>query len=229
MNKTVVIHQPDFIPYIGFFQRFLNADLFVIQDGVQFSKRGWTHRDKIKTPAGEEWLTLNLQKHPHTTSINHIYLSSNDWRKDHLKKIKENYQKSPFFDEIFPLILSLYDEPTILMAEFNLKAIELLMDLFDVRLPYVLASELSARGKSNKLLIEQLQEVGASQYLSGNGARDYMESDKFIEAGIEVVWQQFAHPVYPQQFGAFVPYLSAVDLLFNCGISASRKILREET
>lgn len=227
MNKTVVIHQPDFIPYIGFFQRFLSADLFVIQDGVQFSKRGWTHRDKIKTPAGEEWITLNLQKHPHTTSINHIHLSSNNWKKDHLKKIKENYQKSPFFDEIFPLIGGLYDHPLGLMVDFNVKTIELLMDLFDVRLPYVFGSQLKARGKSNELLIDQLREVGASHYLSGLGARDYMEPEKFTQAGIEVVWQNFVHPVYPQQFGSFVPYLSSIDLLFNCGISVSRKILRE--
>jgi hypothetical protein len=69
--------------------------------------------------------------------------------------------------------------------------------------------------------------VGATHYLSGNGARDYMQPEKFAQAGIQVVWQQFSHPVYPQQFGAFVPYLSSLDVLFNCGITASRQILRE--
>ena len=114
------------------------------------------------------------------------------------------------------------------MAEFNLRTIDLLMELFDVKLPYVFASELKASGKSNELLISQLHEVGASHYLSGIGARNYMQPEKFARAGIEVIWQEFKHPVYPQQFGAFVPYLSALDVLFNCGIAASRQILREQ-
>ena len=228
MSKTVVIHQPDFIPYLGFFQRFLTADLFIVQDAVQFSKRGWTHRDKIKTQAGEAWISLNLRKHPHTTLINQILLSEDTcWQKNHLKTLKVNYQKAPFFDEIFPLLSNIHESASPLMTDLNMQIIELLMDLFDVRLPFVFASTLGARGRSNELLISQLKEVGATHYLSGNGARDYMQPEKFIQAGIEVVWQQFTHPVYPQQFGAFVPYLSSLDVLFNCGVTASRKILRE--
>jgi len=228
MKKIVVIHQPDFFPYIGFFQRFLHADLFVIQDAVQFSKRGWTHRDKIKTPSGESWITLSLQKHPHTTPINLIALSkSENWQHEHLKMLKMSYQKAPFFNQIFPLVSDLYSQTPILMAEFNIRTIELLMELFDVRLPYIRASELKASGRSNELLISQLHEVGATHYLSGIGARHYMQPEKFGKAGIEVIWQEFTHPVYPQQFGSFVPYLSALDVLFNCGITASRQILRE--
>lgn len=228
MSKTVVIHQPDFIPYLGFFQRFLNADLFVVQDAVQFSKRGWTHRDKIKTQTGETWITLSLKKHPHTTSINQIFLSeSEDWPKDHLNALSVNYRKAMFFDEIFPLVSNLYNNPPSLMADFNMQTIELLMDLFDVRLPYVLASSLQASGRSNELLVAQLQEVGATHYLSGIGASDYMQPERFAQAGIEVIWQQFTHPIYPQQFGGFLPNLSSLDVLFNCGIAESRRILRE--
>jgi hypothetical protein len=232
MSKTVVIHQPDFLPYLGFFQRFLAADQFIVLDHVQFvtgTSRSWTHRDKIKTPAGVKWLTLSVRKSPMGTPINEIELSDSvDWATDNLNLIKQNYRSAPFFDEVFPFILALYDNPPRLMHDFNLRSIELLMDMLNVRVPWVRSSTLRPAGRSNELLIELLGKVGATHYLSGNGARDYMQPEKFEQAGIEVVWQQFSHPVYPQQFGTFIPYLSSLDVLFNCGIFASRKILRAE-
>lgn len=230
MSKTVVIHQPDFVPYLGFFQRFLSADEFIVLDHVQFvtgTSRSWTHRDKIKTPSGEKWLTLSVRKAPFGTPINQIELSmSVDWATAHLNLLSQNYRKAPFFDEVFPSIVSLYDKPPRLMVDFNLRAIELLMDLLDVRLPWVLSSTLQPAGSSNELLIDLLIKVGATHYLSGNGAHSYMQLEKFVQTGIDVVWQQFTHPVYPQQFGTFIPYLSSLDMLLNCGIVTSRQILR---
>ena len=231
MSKTVVIHQPDFVPYLGFFQRFLLADEFVVLDHVQFvtgTSRSWTHRDKIKTSSGEKWLTLSVRKAPMGTPINEIELSrSVDWVTDNLNLLKQNYRNAKFYDEVFPFILAMYEKPPSLMADFNLRSIELLMDLLDVRLPWVRSSVLKPAGSSNELLLDLLGKVDATHYLSGNGARDYMQPEKFSKAGVEVVWQQFEHPTYPQQFGDFVPYLSSLDMLFNCGIAASRKILRE--
>lgn len=231
MSKTVVIHQPDFVPYLGFFQRFLSADQFIVLDHVQFvtgTSRSWTHRDKIKTPSGEKWLTLSVRKAPMGTPINEIELSGSvNWAADNLNLLRQNYRNAPFFEEVFPSVVALYDQPPRLMADFNLRSIELLMDLLDVRLPWVRSSTLRPAGSSNELLIDLLGKVDARHYLAGNGARGYMQPEKFAQAGIEVVWQEFTHPVYPQQFGAFVPYLSSLDVLFNCGIAASRKILRE--
>ena len=232
MRKTVVIHQPDFVPHLGFFQRFLSADEFIVLDHVQFvtgTSRSWTHRDKIKTPAGEKWLTLSVKKAPMGTPINRIELSTTvDWVKDNLNLLEQNYRKAPFFGEIFPLIVALYNSATPLMADFNLKSIELLMDLLDVRLPWVRSSNLNPVGSSNELLIDLLGKVGATHYLSGVGARDYLKPEKFTQAGIQVIWQEFEQPVYPQQFGPFVPYLSSLDVLFNCGIEGARKILRNQ-
>ncbi len=230
MTKTVVIHQPDFLPYLGFFHRFLLADEFIVLDHVQFvnSSRGWTHRDKIKTFEGEKWLTLSVAKAPRDTPINQIELSNAvDWATANLNLLKQNYRNAPFFDEVFPAVVSLYEYRPRLMVDFNLRSVEMLMDLLDVRLPWVLSSSMQPEGSSNELLIDLLGKVDATHYLSGSGARDYMQPDKFAQAGIELVWQQFTHPVYPQQFGAFLPYLSSLDVLFNCGIAASRKILRE--
>jgi hypothetical protein len=230
MSKTVVIHQPDFMPYLGFFQRFLKADLYIVLDHVQFvngTSRSWSHRDKIKTAAGERWLTLSVKKTACDTPINRIELSDSvDWIKDNLNLLTQNYRKAPHYAKIMPVVEALYRSPPRLLADFNLRSIEMLMDLLDVRVPMVLSSSLEPNGHKNELLIDLLGKVGATHYLSGTGARDYMSPDLFRNAGVEVLWQEFTHPVYTQQFGDFVPYLSALDALFNCGADGARKLIR---
>lgn len=230
MSKTVVIHQPDFMPYLGFFHRFLNADMWVILDSVQFvtgTSRSWTNRDKIKTPSGEKWITVAVQKAPKDTMINEILLSENvDWRNGNLNMLKENYRKAPFFDEIFPYLESLYGLDCKKMADFNIKSVEMLLKLFDINIERGLSSSLNTVGKSNELLVDILKKVGATTYLSGVGARAYYDPKPFEDAGIKVVWQDFKHPIYPQLHGEFIPYLSSIDILFNCGIARSREIIR---
>jgi hypothetical protein len=230
MSSTVVIHQPDFIPYIGFFHRFLYSDLFIVLDHVQFvdgTSRAWTHRDRIKTEVGPQWLSLSITKTSSRMPINEIALSERvDWRSQHLRVIERCYKKAPFYDEIFPHVSYLYSGTSTMMAEFNLESIKLLMSLFDVQRPMILSSSLRPKGSRSDLLVDLLLKVGADRYLSGQGARGYMEASRFHTAGIDVVWQQFIHPTYPQLFPPFEPYLSAIDLLFNCGIEESRRILR---
>lgn len=230
MSKTVVIHQPDFVPYLGFFHRFLSADQYIVLDHVQFvtgTSRSWTHRDKIKTPSGEKWLTLSVKKAPLDTPINQIELSNTvDWVTANLNLLKQNYRHADFFAEIIPYVEAMYHNPPSLMVDFNLRSIEILMDLLDVRIPWVRSSTLSPEGSKNELLVDLLKKVNATHYLSGAGARGYMEPAVFEAAGIQLVWQDFHHPVYPQQFGDFVPYLSSLDVLFNCGVEGARHILR---
>ncbi len=230
MTKTVVIHQPDFCPYLGFFHRFKQADFYIVLDHVQFvsnTSRSWTHRDKIKTPAGEKWLTLSVKKAPRLTPINQIELSDTvDWVSDNLNLLRQNYAKAPFYSEIITEVERLYQNPPKLMAEFNLQSIEMLMELVDARLPFVLSSTLDPVGSKNELLVDLLQKVGATRYLSGTGARGYMDEQVFEAANIPVIWQDFQHPVYPQQFEGFIPYLSTLDALFNCGVHGTRELLR---
>jgi hypothetical protein len=231
MSRTAVIHQPDFMPYLGFFDRLLHADVFVLLDNAQYvnaTSRSWTNRDKIKTPQGERWITVSVKKAPRDTAINRIELSDHvDWRGDHLNLLKQNYRKAAFFDEIYPRLEAFYARPFTLLAEFNRASIEFLLELFDIRVEIVLASTLKAGGRSNELLVEILKEIGADRYLSGVGARAYFRPEPFAQAGIEVTWQDFPHPAYPQLHGDFIPYLSSIDLLFNCGITRSREILRK--
>ena len=228
MRPTVVIHQPDFLPYLGFFHRFLHADLWVVLDCVQFlnNSKSWHNRDKIKTPDGERWITVAVRKCPQKTEIREVVLSEGDWREKSLNLLRTHYRKAPHFAEIFPRLEELYHFRCERMIEFNLRSIDLLLDLLDVRIERVFASELNPSGRSNELLVDILEKVGSTSYLSGLGARSYFDPAPYQAAGIEVLWQQFSHPVYPQLHGDFIPFLSCIDVLFNCGREQSRRILR---
>ncbi|AQR96980.1 WbqC family protein [Clostridium saccharoperbutylacetonicum] len=229
MDKTVVIHQPDFLPYLGFFHRLLESDLYVVLDDVQFvgSSRSWHRRDKIKTKNGWQWITVSVEKTSRDTKIKDVYISKNDnWKIKNINLIIENYKNALYFNEIYPYIKELYDFQCEKMIDFNIKSIEMLMKLFDINIEMNFASKLQANGKSNELLVDILKKVNGKVYLSGIGARDYYNSEPFEKSNIKVIWQEFNHPIYPQQYGEFIPYLSSIDLLFNCGIEQSRKILR---
>ena len=226
MKKVVVIHQPDFLPYLGFFHRFLHADVFVVLDDVQFIRRGWHHRDKIKTMQGDSWITIGLMKSSQDTKINNIMLSDNDWKEKHLNLFRQNYKKSEYFNEVFFYLEDLYSHNFKKMIDFNLASIDMLMKLFDIRIQIELSSRYDIATKANNLLVDLLKNTDATHYLSGVGAKDYFKNKPFDEENIKVIWQEFTHPVYPQLYGKFIPYLSSIDLLFNCGIKESRKILR---
>jgi len=230
MNKIVVIHQPDFLSYLGFFHRLLHSDLYVVLDDVQFVKgtsQSWMNRDKIKTQNAEKWLTINVKKAPHGTNINKIQLNDTiNWRKQNLDLLKQNYFKSEYFDEIFPYIEKLYENDCKKLSDFNMASIYMMIDLFDIKIDVKYSSSFKTTLGKNERLVELLEAVEATHYLSGVGARDYHVDKFFDEANIEVVWQNFKHPIYPQLYGKFIPYLSSVDLLFNCGIEKSREILR---
>jgi hypothetical protein len=230
MSRIAVIHQPDFMPYLGFFQRLLHTDAFVYLDTVQYVDRGWINRDKIKTPKGEKWISVSVKNAPRDTPINRIELSdTNDWREGNLSLLRANYSAAPFFKEIFPSIEALYAGGFTMLAEFNIASINMLCGMLGIEIKEVIhASQLEPTTfKSNELLVKILKEIGADRYLSGVGARAYFRPEPFEQAGIEVTWQDFLHPVYPQLHGDFIPYLSSIDLLFNCGIARSREILRK--
>ena len=149
-SKVVVIHQPDFAPYLGFFHRFMHADMYIALDHVQFvnsSSRGWTHRDRIKTAQGDKWMTISVKKAPRDTAINKIELATDtDWRQDNLRLLEQNYRKAPFYKELIPEVERLYEQPFELLRDFNMASIEMLMDMLDVRIPWVWSSNLAPSG-----------------------------------------------------------------------------------
>lgn len=230
-EPLIVIHQPDFLPYLGFFHRLLKADIYVVLEHVQFVRgsNAWTSRDKIKTPQGARWVSLPVEKAPQNTPISEIRLKRDaDWVSQHMALYRENYRNAPFYEEIMPHLEALYQNQPELLWEFTLRSIEMLAALLDVERPMLFSGEMQPEGKSNHLMCDLVKKAGSHRYLSGVGARDYYDPAVFLEAGVTVTWQQFSHPTYPQQFGEFVPYLSSIDALFNCGIAGTRRLLREE-
>lgn len=228
-KKSVVIHQPDFMPHLGFFDRFLEADLYISLDHVQFvrnTSRSWTNRDKIKTPQGARWLTVAVKKSSSFSPINSIELADTNWRDENLSLLTEHYKRSSGFKEVMPEIERLYAQPFRLLKDFNIASIELLMDMLDARVPWIWSSRLNPQGEKNDLLVDLLQKVSATHYISGQGALDYFCAEPFVNAQIQVVWPKYEHPLYKQEFGDFIPNLSALDLLLNHGIKSSREIWR---
>ncbi|MBW7961128.1 WbqC family protein [Bradyrhizobium sp. BR 10261] len=230
MSRTVVIHQPDFLPYLGFFHRFLQADLFVALDHVQFvqhSRNAWSHRDKIKTASGERWMSVSVKKCPMNTPIKDVRLSANSqWQQANLNLLRENYRGAPFFRPIFDRLEQVHRTPFEYMAQFNLALIDVVCEWIGIEIPRVMSSTLVCSGRKSEMIAGIVADVGGDRYLSGTGARQYHEQEPFDRRGIEVIWQDFTHPVYPQQFDGFIPYLSVIDALFNCGPEATGAMLR---
>jgi hypothetical protein len=227
MSKTVVIHQPDFLPYLGFFHRFLHADFYVVLDHVQFSRRGWTHRDQIKGRNGAAWLSLSVKKGSFDISIRDVELLPREsWCEGSLNLLRENYQGAAFFGVVFPELKRVLETPFDRMFELNMALIDLICGWLEIKIEKRLSSSLVPLGTKSEMIAGLVAAVGGTRYLSGLGAREYHDEAPFERRSIEVVWQDFTNPVYPQQFGEYVPYLSAVDALFNCGPEATARMLR---
>lgn len=225
--KRVCIHQPDFAPYLGFFDRLLDSDLFVILDDAQFQKGGWNHRDQIKTPRGPAWLTLSVTKGPLHRPILDVELAANRevWVAKNLNQLRENYEQAPFFERVFPEIAAIYQQPWTYMVDINMAFLRYLLDRLEIDVEIVHSSTLGIPGASNQRLVDILRAVGGDHYISGTGALAYLDHELFGSAGIVLEIQQFHHPIYPQLFGDFIPFLSTFDLLLNCGPNA-RDIVR---
>lgn len=225
--KRVCIHQPDFAPWLGFFHRLLTSDVFILLDDAQYvSKgRGWHNRDKIKTPHGERWLTVSVENGPLSRRINEVRLSAQtDWREKNLSLIKENYRRADHFEEFFPVIERLYASDVFRLVDFNVMFIRYFLEVFCIGITTIFASDLKVHECRNERLIQLIKRVEGTNYLSGLGAKAYLDEEMFRQAGIVVEWQDFRHPVYPQLHGEFMPNLSCLDILFNCGPMA-REIL----
>ncbi len=209
-------HQPNYLPWIGFFDKIKRSDLFIVEDNLQYVKREFQNRNQIKTPNEPLWLTVPVEC-DYQAPINEVRVAKRgeaDWAKRHWLSLKYNYSKAPYWEKYSDFFEDVYSREWDLLIDLNLHLITGIMGFLNIKTPFVMASALNVSGKNSELVLAQCKALKADIYLSGNGARQYLDVQKFENEKINVVFQDFKHPTYHQLYGAFVPNLSIVDYLF---------------
>lgn len=222
---NVVILQPSYIPWRGYFDQIRRADLFIFYDDVQYDKHGWRNRNQIKTAQGKQWLTIPVHSKGVTEGIiiKDVHIDwSKPWAAHHIKALTFSYNKSPHFKEYLPLLESFYNRRDDCLADFTIETtIILSRELGITSTQFMRSSELPGiTGLKTDRLIQILTQVGATHYISGPSASDYIEADKFEQAGITLEYMQYNYPDYSQLYPPFDPYISILDLLFMTGKDA---------
>jgi hypothetical protein len=228
--KTLVVLQPGYLPWLGYFDLLSKADVFVHYDDVQFDKHGWRNRNRVKGPKGAIWLTVPVLHHGRgAQSILDVEIDDRrGWRRKHLSTIGQLYAHATFVDSILPRLREIIERPWPRLVDLDLALIDWLAEEIEISTPCYRASQLDIGGDRIERLVNLCKYFGASRYISGNAARDYLDVTRFAAAGIDVVWHDYAHPTYAQQHGEFVPYLSVLDLVLNAG-ARSLSVLSQPT
>lgn len=224
---VVAIHQPQFLPWLGYFDKLDRSDVFCLLDTVQYKKNEFQNRNRIKTADGFQWLTVpvtyRFPQRIYEVGVNQTV----DWQRKHIRSLETNYRKAPFFDTYITRFEEFYQQSHEMLVDVNVACIRLLIDLLGLERKVVLASSLQLDTDDPTLrLVKICQALGGDAYLSGRDGAKYMDLDTFHSHQLELVFQDFNHPEYPQCYGPFEPNLSVADLLFNCG-PESLTIIRE--
>jgi hypothetical protein len=219
----VTIHQPEHLPWLGFFHKMRRADRFVILDNVQYRTNYFQNRNRVLGANGPFWLTVPVRSRGHVaTSIADIVIDgSQAWGERHRKSLEACYGRHPHFRRYADVLRTILESPWQRLADLNLAIIEAFRSALDIGTPMVRASELGVEGRGSELLLAICERMGAATYLSGPSGRDYLDESLFANRGIAVQYHEFHHPVYPQR-GAneFVSHLTALDALANLGPEA---------
>ncbi|MEW6670468.1 MAG: WbqC family protein [Thermodesulfobacteriota bacterium] len=214
----VAIHQPQYLPWIGYFDKMLKADAFCYLDNVQYKKNEWQNRNRIKTSQGWQWLTVPVQ-YRFPQKINEVKVNNaTDWGRKHLQALTSNYGQAPYFDEYIDFFIGVFQREWVSLSDLNVRMIEYFRNQLGMGgRPIALASTLKLSDDPTDRLIDICRSLGADTYLAGRDGAKYMDLERFRARGLKVITQDFQHPRYPQRFGTFESNLSIVDLLFNCG------------
>ena len=217
----VAIHQPNYLPYLGFFEKMKQSDIFVIYDDAQFNKDDFHHRNKIRIFNGWKWLTVPVDQK--IIPINKIKIKKgfnkkgSTWNEMHFRILKDNYKNSPYFPlyekELEIIYLTEYDK----LIDLNMCLIHYLKKSFNIKTKLIFSSELGLTSKSTKRLVDIVEILGGDIYLSGKMGRNYLDISYFDDRQIKIEFQEFKHPVYKQQYDGFIPNMSSIDALFNIG------------
>ena len=221
----IAIMQPTYLPWCGYFALMEYVDIFVILDQVQFAKRSWQQRNQIKTKDGVQWLTVPvLTKGKRDQLISDVSIDKTvNFSKRHIASISHNYSKTKYYKEYSKDIYECIENENSSLLELNLSLITKIREQLGINSKIIISSDLGCNGSKDALLASICKKLGASQYISPEGSREYMDkSQEFNEAGIPFDYFNFTHPKYSQLTDPFIPYMSIIDLLFNCGPDSIR-------
>lgn len=224
----VSAHQPQYLPYLGFFHKMARSDLFIWLDDVQFKKREFQNRNRVRTPQGWMWLTVPVvSKGRYEQKISEVEIDeARPWRKEHWEALKHNYGRAPHYKEHAPFFEAVYARAWTHLQPLCLELCGYLCKSFGIKTPTRLASEFKVATASTQRLVELTKAAGGTAYLSGAGGRDYLEEGLFKDAGLGLDYQDFHGPEYPQCFPGFEGNLAAADFLFNVGTAKAADYFR---
>ena len=228
--KVVAIHQPEYLPWLGFFKKMMNVELFVFLDDVQFRKKGWQNRNRIRINDGTTLLSIPVHTHSYP-KINEVTIDNEkNWSIRHKKSILYNYAKAPYFDEIKDFIESIFEKKFQYLVDLNTEIIKFVMNELEIKSKIVFSSELEISKKGSDRVLDICKAVGADHYITGTfWAESNLRVEEFKKSNIDVEFQKFQHPTYKQIHGEFIPEMSIIDLLFNEGRKEAKKILQNST
>lgn len=222
----VSVHQPQYLPWLGYFDKILKSDIFVFLDNVQYKKREFQNRNKIRAKNGWLWLTVPvITKSLFYQKISEVKIDNTQhWQKEHWETIKMYYRSSKYFENYKDFFEKSYNQEWTKLTDLNVTIIKYLLECLEIKIPLLFESELGINGEATERIINICKKLNADTYLSGIGGKDYLDEELMKKEKIKLIYQDFKHPEYPQVYPGFELYMSAIDLLFNGG-PESKKIL----
>lgn len=221
--------QPTYLPWIGYFDLMDQADVFVFLDNVQFAKRSWQQRNRIKTPRGLEWLTVpvNVSGRYHQL-ISDVEIADQSYVTRHLSAIRRNYACASYFKSVYSYLEGLFHSASKSrrLLHLNAQIITAIAEIMGLQKPIIMASDITHEGKRSERLALICSKLNADTYLSALGSAEYLlqEVHEFSKRGIRVLFHHYEHPHYNQLYPPFMPYASIIDLIFNEGFEILRII-----
>jgi hypothetical protein len=227
--KTVAIVQSNYIPWKGYFDLMRSVDELILYDDVQYTRRDWRNRNRLKSPAGPRWLTIPVQvKGRYLQRIDETLVDGSGWSAKHWSTLVSWYGRAPFFEHYRPVLEPLYLETSERhLSQINRRFLETLARLLGISTPVSLSSDHPSDSRKTERLLDICEATGARRYLSGPAARTYLQEDRFRAAGIDVAWMSYdGYPEYPQLHPPFEHHVSVLDLLFSVGEAAPHYMAR---
>ena len=222
--KAAII-QSSYIPWRGYFDIINEVDIFVFLEDVKYTKRDWRNRNKVKTPNGTKWFSVPVIKGHNQNIFEARIDNSQKWKAEHQKTIHHSYSSSKFYNDYKDIILGIYDKEYETISDLNISIVKLISTLLGIKTNFVNSKDLGTTGVKDDKLIAICKKIGATCYLSGPSAKDYIRQEKFVDAGIDLEFKNYSnYPKYNQSWGEFDPSVSVIDLIFNMGKDAPHYI-----